>query len=367
MFVRIFVTIYSVMPNREYEASRTAENASLIEAAIASLDAYDSPRAKEANDRRGDSGYEFVTSADGHLELSGVTHTYNPDSEVVRALKDDLGRFLDANPGSVHVIIEGRPGLNEEMLAKMQASIENPEDAVRKFGEAGIAIWESKNRGLDVKITSPEKDESEIVEVLKAQGFASEDLASYLALRRFTDIFRKEGAKKSRAEILDLLARDFYNQQRITGVTWIQDFKSEEDLIAMMDRDSKLPEPMEIPVYMETIVRQYLQGLNTWVTRPKDEGGVLNQDIASFDGLLNQDEDRVSLPDINDLHDPLDANHRNSRINAVSAAWNGERDKYLVVKMGEARTRGENIYVIFGASHVSHIGPAVQELEKIKT
>lgn len=32
------------MPKSEHEASRTAENTSLIEAAIASLDAYDSPR-----------------------------------------------------------------------------------------------------------------------------------------------------------------------------------------------------------------------------------------------------------------------------------------------------------------------------------
>lgn len=322
--------------------------------------------AKEANARRGNDGHEIVTSANDRLELFGLTHTYNPDSDVVRALKDDLGRFLDANPGSVHIMIEGRSGLNEEVLAKLQASIENPDDAVRQFGEAGVAIWESKNRGPDVKITSPEKDESEIVEVLKAQGFASEDLASYLALRRFANIFRKEGVKKSRAEILDLLARDFYNQQRITGVTWIQDYKSEEDLIAMMDRDSKLPEPKEMPVYMETIVRQSLQGLNTWLTRPKDEGGVLNQDIVSFDGLLNQDQEQVKMSDIDDLHDPLDANQRNSRINAVSAAWNGERDKFLVEQIGRAMAQGERPYVIFGASHVSHIGPAVQELEKNK-
>ena len=106
---------------------------------------------------------------------------------------------------------------------------------------------------IEAAIASPE-----IIETLKSQGFTSEELSGYLALRRFTNIFRKEGIKKSRAEILDLLARDFYNQQRITGVAWIQDCKSEEDLIAIMDRDSKLPEPKETPVYMETIVRQYL-------------------------------------------------------------------------------------------------------------
>lgn len=108
---------------------------------------------------------------------------------------------------------------------------------------------------------------------------------------------------------------------------------------------------MAIETYANTVAQEFLTGLNV----------TLNLSVT-LEQLRNREAHDVLMKEVNELSDPMDGAGRKNPINAVSARWNEERDKFLVKAIGSAMVRGKKPYVIFGASHAVHCNPALQKL-----
>jgi|GEM_PF-3553594 len=341
---------------------RGRRNQEIVHAAVGLLDTFDSQRAIAAN-AVGSKGETYaVTLPDRRMTFRGTSHTNNPDAAGVVSLQADIIEILSTvDPRELVFMIEGRNGgIDTARAVAEMRGVTSIEEAVKKSGESGVALWkvaELYGQGIEVAVTSPEKPEQDIVESLRGEKqdgkFTAEEIAAYLAIRQMTNVFRIGIVSKSPDEMRDSLARDFYEQQMQTGVDWIKDVKPTDE-IAKMSKEV-------LRAFMDTVIQEYVDGLNAWL---KSSQG-FERDIVSVDALLNQDEGLASMKDINELHDPLDIQKRHNRINAVSAAWNGERDKYLVEQIGKIMATGKKPYVIYGASHATHCEPALRKLADI--
>lgn len=335
-------------------------NQEVIHQAVQSLDAYDSDRAKAANiefERGGDESY-IITLPDRKLTFFGSYHTNNFESPAIKSLRSDLREVLSSlDPKELVFMIEGRyAGIDTAKAVREMSNVSSQEEAVRQNGESGVALWtiaEYKKAGIEISITSPEKPEQEIVEVLKDEGFSGNDIAGYIALRQISQYFRKDGKQMARDTILDRLAREFYSQQLLTGSDWIKDFRSEAEIAELSS--------LEVEKYKRQIAGEAIEGLNGWLKT----NSLLDHDVVNLEGILKQDEASVKMEDVNELQDPHDAAGRRSQTNIVAARWNTERDKHLVEQIGKAMAAGKKPYVIYGASHATHCEPALRSLEGI--
>lgn len=344
----------------ERGSERERQNQEVIAEAVRSLDAYDSERARAASqelERSNDESY-IVKLPDRKLTFFGSYHTNNPDSSTIKKLRADLRETLSTtNPGEIVFMVEGKyAGIDTEKAVEEMSEVTSLEEAIKRHGESGVALWivaEYQRQDVEVKITSPEKPEHEIVDTLKRDGFSGNDIVAYLSLRQISQYLRKDGQKMVRAAILDRLARESYDQQLLTGSDWIKDFRPADEIL-------QLP-PQELEKYKLQVAGEAIEGLNTWL-RSRSQ---LDHDVVNLEAILEQDESAVSMADVNEFQDPLDEAGRGSQLNAVAASWNTERDKYLIEQIGKAMAAGKKPYVIYGASHATHCEPALEKLANI--
>jgi hypothetical protein len=73
---------------------------------------------------------------------------------------------------------------------------------------------------------------------------------------------------------------------------------------------------------------------------------------------LSQAE-RIPIQDVNALFDPT--NNR-KRMSALSASWNGERDKYIFEKITDALADGKQPLIVYGGLHAIALESALEEV-----
>lgn len=345
-----------------------SEKERAIGEALSSLDGFASERSKallaemDLNQEK-----RLITGPNRAFTFFGAWHTNDAKSSTAQSLRTDLVKLFDQDhdrqdPRKIVFMIEGKHGgFSREKAIKEMETVRSWQEAVEQSGESGVAMWFVKKyaeMGKKVEITSPEIDHDAVIETLKAEGFKSEEIAAYLALRQFTSDIGGDHLRGDRNAALHHFSRTFFDFQRETGVGWIKEMKSIEELQA-------LDQP-QMEAYKEKVTQQFLDGLNTWLKN----NGLTTRDIVHYDALLDRNRADASMEDINDLSDPMDQpdagrSPRNSVINKISARWNTERDKYLVVQIGKAMAKGKKPYVIFGASHLAHCDSALQKLAVI--
>ncbi len=335
----------------EETAERREKIGRVIDEAVGTLDAYDSERAREAcrTMEEGGETSRIVALPDRRMTFFGSTHTNNPDSQVVADLRSDLRDCLSNVPAKdVSLMIEGRHGgIDRDEAIRQMAGIETVEDAVRRYGEGGVALWvvaEYAKSGVKVEISSPEIPEEKVAEKLRSE-FAADDIAAYLMLRQWTSEIGGRGRGEYSA--VDF-AKQALGYAELSGVEWIRGKKSDDEVRAILHDRAVLDE------YVVVVGQQFLDGLNAKL-------GL----AITLEQLRARQSDETMMKTINELSDPLDAAGRHSPINTISARWNAERDRYLVEEIGKEMARGKKPYVIFGASHVTHCEPALQKLAPI--
>lgn len=343
------------MSQYDFPSPLEKNNEQIIAEAVAILDAYDSPRARRANTEFHASGEasKVIKTPDRSLTFFGSFHTADSESQTVKDLRADLRETLSRiRPEDITLMIEGRhadePYDREQALGDMEG-VASIDEAIERFGESGVALWcvaeyARENPPIAVEVSSPEAPEVNIANGLKAE-FAAEDIAVYLVLRRWTTEFG--GRRSGEYTVIDI-ARQLYYFSELSGVEWIHEKKSDQDLRAILDR------PEELNAYAENIVNQFLSGLNARLGLS-----------VTLSQLRERRPGDVLMKEINKLSDPLDYGNRQTNVNKVAARWNGERDRFLVQSIAEAMKRGKKPYVIFGASHATHCEPALQVLAEL--
>lgn len=348
--------------------SRRGEKERVIDEAVASLDGFASDRSKALRAEM-DSQPEkrLITAPDRALTFFGVWHTNKPDSPTAQLLHADLVKLVDheqdrQDPRKIVFMIEGKHGgFDREEAMKEMEDVQSWQEAVEKSGESGLAMWfvsKYAEIGQEVEITSPEIDQRAVIETLKAEMFKPEEIAAHLALRQFTSDIGGDRLKGDRNAALHHFSRTFFDFQKETGVGWIKDVKSVDEIKA-------LDQP-QVEAYQKEITQQFLDGLNTWLK----DSGLTTRDVINYDALLDRNRADASMEDISELSDSMDQPingrpPRNSALNRIAARWNTERDKNLVGQIGKTMASGKKPYVIFGASHAAHCEPALQKLAAI--
>lgn len=324
-----------------------------IVAAIAAVESYDSPRTRQEDAAFAESraASKVIKAPDRAFTFFGSRHTIDAESQTVKDLRADLREVMTlVHPEEVSLMLEGRYGtFNHEAVVEQMRGIETVEEAVQKYGEGGVAMWlvaDYAKRGVDMEISSSERPESEIAAEVR-KDFASDDIATYLMLRQWTS---ELGGRRTGEYSTINFAKQCIGFAEISGVDWIADQKTEDEIRAFMhDRPF-------LEAYAAHVAQQFLAHLN------KKLGLAI-----SLEDLKNRHTDEVTMRVINELSDPLDHANRQTDVNKISARWNEERDRFLVRSIGEAMNRGKKPYVIFGASHAIHCEPALKKLEVLKS
>ncbi len=294
---------------------------------------------------------KLAYSREGNRELTffGVTHD---NIQAMTELRDDLrdNVLSQKNPENIAFMIEGRhsekPYDREQALKDMEG-VTSFAQAVEKFHESGVALWcvadyARRNPPVVVEISSPEASEKDIAELLKKK-FSTEDIALHLMLRQWTsEIGGDEEKRKKQGEYsLKDFARYAYHVAELSGVDWISEMKSKEEIQELFAND-----PKKLEEYMLRISQEFLKGLNA-------KFGF----SITLEQLKNRQADDALLKEMQSS---------SGAVGEVSDAWNTERDKFLVKEIGNAMIRGKKPYVIFGASHAVSCKPALEKLQEIK-
>lgn len=323
-----------------------------IEEAVALVEPYDSKRSRDADAEfhEAKKGSVVISTPDRSFTFFGSRHTNDAGSQTVRDLRDDVGVILSVVlPENIAFMVEGRHGdrFDRDIVLEEMEGIETVEVAVQKHGEKGVAMWvvaDYAKRGIEIDISSPERPELEIADEVRKE-YSAEDIATYLMFRQWTS--ELGGRRAGEYSMIDL-AKHCITYARLSGVDWIADKKSDEDIQGFLhDR------PV-LEAYAAHVAQQVLDGLSA-------KTGL----ILSLDDLRNRRVDDAAMQTINELVDPLDHANRQTNVNSVAARWNEERDRFLVRSIGNAMAQGKKPYVIFGASHALHCAPALEKLMNI--
>ncbi len=335
------------------ELDRSPErNRQWIEQAVALIEPYESKRSRDADAdfHEAQRASVVIATPDRSFTFFGSRHTNDTESQTVRDLRDDVREmFAIVSPGDVAFMVEGRHGdrFDRDIVLEEMEGIETAEEAVQKYGESGIAMWvvaDYAKRGIEIDISSPERPELEIADEVRKE-YPAEDIATYLIFRQWTT--ELGGRRAGEYSMIDL-AKHCITYARLSGVDWIADQKSDEEIQGFLhDR------PV-LEAYAAHVAQQFLDGLSA-------KTGL----ILSLDDLRNRRVDDAAMQTINELVDPLDHANRQTNVNSVAARWNEERDRFLVRSIGNAMAQGKKPYVIFGASHALHCAPALEKLMNI--
>lgn len=284
----------------------------------------------------------FPSEGPRELTFFGIVHK---NEESIAALRTDLREniLLRQDPEKIAWMIEGRnteqPYDREQALKDMEG-ITSIEQAIEKFGESGVALWcvadyARRNPPIEIEISSPEAPEVDIIEALKSE-YSPADIATYLMLRQWTsEIGEKKTGEYSTGEFAGYA---FYVAQ-VSGVDWIQDKKTEDEICELRKNRGKFDK------YKVIVGQQFLDGLN-----------------AKLGFSITLEQLRARKAD-----DTLmkEMNTSSSAESELNNRWNTERDRFLVKEIGNAITRGKKPYVIFGASHAIHCEPALKKLSEL--
>ncbi len=284
----------------------------------------------------------FPSEGPRELTFFGVVHK---NKESIAALRTDLREnvLLKQDPEKIVWMIEGRhtekPYDREQALEDMEG-VTSIEQAIEKFGESGVALWcvadyARRNPPIEVEISSPEAPEADIAQALKSE-YSPADIAAYLMLRQW--ISKIGGKKTGEYSTREFAGYAFYVAQ-VSGVDWIHDKKTEDEIRELRKNDGKFDE------YRAVVGQQFLDGLNT----------KLGLSIT-LEQLRARKADDTLMREMNTS---------SSAESELNNRWNTERDRFLVKEIGNAITRGKKPYVIFGASHAIHCEPALEKLSEL--
>ena len=340
------------------ESKRLPERAVDVEEAVGLIVPYGDQRFRdrEKNFESGEAAYAYGNDV---AEMVGVRHTNDPESlmlKIVQATRDDYLRNTPKEQAMF--MVEGmynRDGLEPEGLDGTLSGLASESEAVKKFGEKGAMLWKAREQG--VEISSPEKPQNEIIAALKEQGFSAEDLSLYLTMRQFTS----EIGQPHPDSTPESAERDFTGMfmaiEESTGAGWISD-ATKAEIAAVRKTNDRAAQKAQVP----KILSEFTSGLNgAFAKLPGMKGKAL---VPSLEALVNRNEGvpedkKIPISAVNAFHDP---NERNGRTNEVSAAWNGERDTYIVQQIAEAHARGKKPLVVYGGSHAIAVEPALKAL-----
>ncbi|MBT4856911.1 hypothetical protein HON52_01855 [Candidatus Uhrbacteria bacterium] len=303
----------------------------------------------EKHDQLDNEGVYVIHGQESGAVAFGSIHTNNPESITIAKLKDSLNEYEQSvERAEISLMVEGMHGQEGQLdVEKLMEGVSTLGESVKRHGESGVLFWYAKqalDKGETVKITSPERPEDDIVTVLHKEGFAAEDIATYLSLRALTSSVGR-GVKRDEpmALLKQKFAREAYHIDQLTGAGWIEDVRTEAELKEMVDKD-----PGALSAYVELVGAQFLSRLNARVMELGSKMGI----STTVESLFSGDLQNVSIDDVNELSDPLDFSGRDTPVNKVSGRWNALRDEYLLSSIQESIAQGEKPFVVFGASHV---------------
>lgn len=205
----------------------------IINDAVSLVDAYNSVRALQAERELNESGKEshIIALPKRRMTFFGSSHTINPDSETISDLRVDLREcLLSVPPNEIAFMIEGQHnGIDREEVLRRMVGVGSIEDAIKNYGESGVAMWavaEYHKKGIDIEISSPESPEFDIANTLRSE-FTADDVAVYLVLRQWTS---ELGGRRAGEYSTHDFARFAFGIAQLTGVDWIQNMKSVDEL-----------------------------------------------------------------------------------------------------------------------------------------
>lgn len=293
------------------------------------------------------------------LTLFGVSHGKNPESKTIQKLYETIPAVADM-PDNLVFMVEGQHGgINRDQVLEKMKNVKSRDKAVETYGENGAAFWavkEANDAGKTIELTSPEAPDAGIIAELVAKNRDREDIALYLTIRQFTSDIGQADKNVSPHDRLAKLVRDFNHIQQTTGVEWMRVRESDAEIEKMMG-DKEPPEIFD--GWLQKQAAEFLTGMNARLSTTKMTENAIVPDVEA---LMNADVERISMKDINGLHDPMDRENRGSVINAISTEWNGARDRFLVERIAKAIDDGKKPFVIFGGSHVASIEGTVDTL-----
>ncbi len=344
--------------SHELPATEPKETASeRVDEALKLLDGYQSDRVKARHKEFGDAKPSHIIRYPNRvLTFFGSKHVNDPALATIVELRSDIRECIESgHPEKLSFMIEGQHGTyyTRQMALDSMVGFKTVEDAVVEYGEKGVALWlvahnENRNPPIHIEISSPEMPEEDIIENLK-KDFKPDELATYLTIRQLTSFVG--GHFKMDDDRLGQFAKTAHHLQQLTGVTWIKDFKSVEEITELNKDEQKMGE------YKKQIAIEFTNGLNEFMKT----SGLINYDlIPNIEEFISRDQPpSQAMTDISELHDPGDGANRQSVINRISDRWNIERDKFLLKSIATAIDAGQQPYVIFGASHALHLEPAL--------
>lgn len=299
----------------------------------------------------------FSGEGGARVELVGTMHSNDPESAMIKGVKDRVVAYLDATPvEEALLMIEGmHGGLSRETLDATLAGVSSEAEAIQKFGEPGLLMWTAKEKGIE--ITSPEAPDNEIIADLSKDGRDNQDIAMSLLVRELTSSIGQEKAKLP-DDVALYFARMFSHIENLTNPGWISAETKKEIETAVAAKDMGTLSELALK-----IIEEFTQGANErFQTYPSVAGKKL---FPSVGGLLKRnrgvpEDQQVALDDVNKLSDPVSGS--DAPTNQILKVWNQKRDEYIVRQVDDAMRRGKKPLVVYGATHTFAIAPAVESL-----
>jgi hypothetical protein len=333
-----------------------------LESAIGKIKLMDSPQVTEIIKRvfpppeKNPEADQFLVIDRPEMTLFGVSHGKNPESKTIRKLYEILDANLQSAPDNLTLMVEGmHNGINREQAINLVDGLPDRDAAVRKYGENGVAFWavaEAALSGKTIEISSPEAPDRRIIDGL-SKPTDPEDIALYLTIRQFTSDIGNANPNVPSAERLKKFVQTFNHIQETTGVRWMKEIPEAAEIVKMMEDE------VEFNEWLTKKAGEFLTGMNARLVEQELVNKPIVPDVSA---LINVDHARISMQDINELHDPKNEAGRNSVLNRISREWNGARDRFLVERIADAIDDGKKPFVIFGGSHVASIEKAAEEL-----
>lgn len=328
-----------------------------IKDAINLIEPYNSERNIKQHEVMGENPTYIVGSINEGALFCGVRHARDIESPTIGIVEDQLTTYLDqVPPEKATIMIEGMHSKTEpDELKAEYAKLTSREDAIGLYGEKGAVMWRLKelsDQGTDIEITSPEEPDEEIVTNLVEKGVDLDAITGYLSLREAMAVIQAKAFSK---DLRNDIGRSFYSVLEQTNSTWGGRLPPKEHLLNLWATDRPAFDALT-----DHVLDQFFNSFNDYLHSIGLADVTINYDTltaATFDDEFSR---KVSA-----AMDPMDFSDKDLPTNKASGAWNTERDRFLVRRMGDKMAKGKVPLVIFGASHAISTEPAVGKLIEV--
>lgn len=312
---------------------------------------YNSEKNREAHEKKGTEPTYIVGGHDSPLEFFGLRHTQDKESLQAQLLEEHLEIFISTHPNT-HIFIEGMHGMDEEYLARIAEELGSEDEAMRRYGESGLALYkwrEARAQNPALTISSPEASNQDIADAVETRGHSKEAIVAYLSARDIQGFINFKGSK----DLHIAMAQFLYTLREDANLPWTTSMPSGEEMKRLSTDD-----PETFKRQTEILMEEHLEGLSEYLNKQGIDIHIRLSDLleAQADGVLHRTMGQIL--------DPMDFSGVQSEVNGVAADWNRERDIFLTKQVEESLTRGESPFIIFGSSHAIATEGAMNELMK---